>query len=315
MNTSAKGSCRRAFTDTLCELAPIYPQFNAVTTDARGSVTLERFAQEFPQQFVEMGIAEQDAVSVSAGLAMTGKNVFVCGPACFLTTRSLEQVKVDVAYNHTNVKVVGVSGGLSYGPLGATHTTVTDIAQIRCIFNMMVLLPCDAAQTKALTRQLAEMTGPAYMRMGRGDVYDVYAPDATFTIGKANQLREGIDLTIIACGEMVWYALQAAEKLSAQGIHARVLDMFTVKPLDREAVLKAAQETGCILTVEEHSIYGGLGGAVAELLIQNHPVPMKIMGLPDEDIILGNSQELFTYYGIDGDGICKGALELLKQKR
>lgn len=311
MNTIAKGSCRKAFTETLNALAYERKEIYAVTTDARGSVTLEKYAQEHPEQFVEMGIAEQDSVSVSAGIAMTGKNVFVCGPACFLTTRSLEQVKVDVAYNHTNVKVVGVSGGLSYGPLGATHTTVTDIAQIRCIFNMTVLLPCDAAQTESLTRSLADFTGPVYMRMGRGDVYNVYEKGTGFTIGKANLLKDGGDLTIIACGEMVWHALQAAEKLEAQGIHARVLDMFTVKPLDREAVLKAAADTGRILTVEEHSVYGGLGGAVAELLMQEHPVPMKIMGLPDEDIILGNSGDLFAYYGIDGDGIAKGALELL----
>lgn len=313
MSIQTKGSCRKAFTGTLDALAYEYPDVNAVTTDARGSVTLEQFAQNHPGQFVEMGIAEQDAVSVSAGMALTGKNVFVCGPACFLTTRSLEQVKVDVAYNKTNVKVVGVSGGLSYGPLGATHTTVTDIAQIRCIFNMTVLLPADAAQTEALTRQLAQFHGPAYMRMGRGDVYDVYKKGESFTIGKAKQLRDGSDLTIIACGEMVWYAVQAAEKLAQEGIQARVLDMFTVKPIDREAVLQAAQETGRILTVEEHSVYGGLGGAVAEILCQEKPVPLKIMGLPDEDIILGNSTELFTYYGIDAEGIRKGALELLKR--
>ncbi len=313
MSMQTKGSCRKAFTGTLDALAYEHPDINAVTTDARGSVTLEQFAQNHPDQFVEMGIAEQDAVSVSAGMALTGKNVFVCGPACFLTTRSLEQVKVDVAYNKTNVKVVGVSGGLSYGPLGATHTTVTDIAQIRCIFNMTVLLPADAAQTEALTRQLAQFHGPVYMRMGRGDVYDVYEKGEEFTIGKAKQLRDGSDLTIIACGEMVWYAVRAAEKLAQEGVQARVLDMFTVKPIDREAILKAAQETGRILTVEEHSVYGGLGGAVAEILCQEKPVPLKIMGLPDEDIILGNSTELFTYYGIDAEGIRKGALELLKR--
>ncbi len=313
MKTETKGSCRKAFTSTLNALAYQYPDINAVTTDARGSVTLEQFAQQHPEQFVEMGIAEQDAVSVSAGMALTGKNVFVCGPACFLTTRSLEQVKVDVAYNKTNVKVVGVSGGLSYGPLGATHTTVTDIAQIRCIFNMTVLLPADAVQTEAITQQLAQFQGPVYMRMGRGDVYDVYPKGEEFTIGKAKQLRDGSDLTIISCGEMVWYAVHAAEKLEQDGIHARVLDMFTIKPIDREAVLKAARETGHILTVEEHSVYGGLGGAVAEILSQEFPTPMKIMGLPDEDIILGNSSELFTYYGIDGDGIYKGARELLKK--
>ena len=151
------------------------------------------------------------------------------------------------------------------------------------------------------------------MRMGRGDVYDVYEKGEEFTIGKAKQLRDGSDLTIIACGEMVWYAVRAAEKLAQEGVQARVLDMFTVKPIDREAILKAAQETGRILTVEEHSVYGGLGGAVAEILCQEKPVPLKIMGLPDEDIILGNSTELFTYYGIDAEGIRKGALELLKR--
>ena len=310
---STKGSCRKAFTETLNTLAYDHKEINVVTSDARGSVTLEKFAVEHPSQFVEMGIAEQDAVSVGAGMAMTGKNVFVCGPACFLTTRSLEQMKVDVAYNNTNVKVVGVSGGLSYGPLGATHTTVTDIAQIRCMFNMTILFPCDAAQTESITRSLAEFEGPVYMRMGRGDVYDVYEKGTEFTIGRANQLKDGTDLTIIACGEMVWYALEAAKALEKQGIHVRVLDMFTVKPLDRDAVLKAAKETGHILTVEEHSVYGGLGSSVAELLVQEHPVPMKLLGLPDEDIVLGTSTDLFHYYGLDSEGIVKGTLELLKR--
>ena len=178
---------------------------------------------------------------------------------------------------------------------------------------MTILFPCDAAQTESITRSLAEFEGPVYMRMGRGDVYDVYEKDTEFTIGRANQLKDGADLTIIACGEMVWYALEAAKALEKQGIHARVLDMFTVKPLDRDAVLKAAKETGRILTVEEHSVYGGLGSSVAELLVQEYPVPMKLLGLPDEDIVLGTSTDLFHYYRLDSEGIVKGALELLKQ--
>ncbi len=308
-----KTSCRKAFTDTLTLLAKENKDIFAVTTDASGSVTLGGFSKEFPMQFADMGIAEQNSVAVSAGLSLTGFNVFVCGPACFMTARAYEQIKVDVGYNHTNVKLIGVSGGLSYGPLGGTHTTLHDLAGLRALPNIVTLLPADGEQTRVLTEYLATYNGPAYMRMGRGDVPAVYESGEIFEVGKAKKLREGTDLTIIAAGETVWHAVQAADKLALKGIKARVLDFFSIRPCDSEAVLAAASETGRILVVEEHSVNGGLGSLVSELVVQNCPVPVKLLGLPDAEIIVGESSQLFAHYGIDADGIIMAATELLKK--
>lgn len=302
-------ACRKAFTDTLLELAKTDKSIVAVTTDARGSVTLGDFAKELPDQFVECGIAEQNAVGISAGLAHSGKKAYVCGPACFYVARSLEQVKVDVAYNRTNVKILGVSGGVAYGALGATHHSLHDIAVLRTFPGMNIVLPCDARQTARLVRMLTGCPEPVYVRVGRAAVPDVYEnDDFPFEFGKANMLTDGSDLTIIATGETVYHAYHAALRLAGQGISARVLDMAFIKPLDTEAILKAARETGRIITVEEHSRYGGLGAAVAETISEN-PVPVKILGIPDEDVVHGNSKEIFAHYGLDTDGIVRAALE------
>ncbi|MCM1077429.1 MAG: transketolase family protein [Bacteroides sp.] len=302
-------ACRKAFTDTLLELARIDKEIVAVTTDARGSVTLGDFAKELPEQFVECGIAEQNAVGISAGLAHSGKKAYVCGPACFYVARSLEQVKVDVAYNRTNVKILGVSGGVAYGALGATHHSLHDIAVLRTFPGMNVVLPCDARQTRKLVKMLVNRPEPVYVRVGRAAVPDVYEnDDFDFEFGKANTLLDGNDLTIIATGETVYHAYQAGLRLREKGINARVLDMAFVKPLDEEAILKAARETGRIITVEEHSRYGGLGAAVTETIAEN-PVPVKILGIPDEDVVHGTSPEIFAHYGLNADGIVRVALE------
>ncbi len=293
---------RMAFTETLQALASADPLIFAVATDSRGSVTLTDFAAALPNQFVECGIAEQNAIGVAAGLAGAGLRPFVCGPACFYSLRSAEQVKVDVAYSGMNVKVIGVSGGVSYGPLGATHHATQDIALMRAFPGIEVFLPSDAAQMVAMTKYLATSGSPAYVRMGRGAVEDIYGADAPFIPGKANVLREGNAACIIAAGEMVAPALAAARLLAGRGISARVLDMHTIKPLDEEAVLAAAQ-TGLVVTVEEHSVHGGLGAAVAEVLCQRCPVPMMILGLPDESLYSGTSAEIFAHYGLTGNRI------------
>lgn len=302
---------RKAFTETLLELARKDPCIFAVATDSRGSVTLSEFAQELPQQFVECGIAEQDAIGIGAGLACTGLRPFVCGPASFYSLRSAEQIKIDVAYCHQNVKIIGVSGGVSYGALGSTHHAVQDIALMRAIPGLQVVLPADANAAVQLTRALASSNEPAYVRMGRNAVEDVYPPYASFTIGKANVLREGTDLTIVACGELVLPALCAAEKLNQRGIAVSVLDMHTIKPLDRGAICRAAQ-MGPILTIEEHSVLGGLGAAVAEVVCQEWPTKMRIMGLPDEVLYTGESKEVFVHYGLTAEGIAQSAEELLQ---
>ena len=271
-------ACRKSFTDTLLELAREDKDIIAVTTDARGSVTLGDFANELPEQFVECGIAEQNAVGISAGLAHSGKKVFVCGPACFYVARSLEQVKVDLAYSRNNVKILGVSGGVAYGALGATHHSLHDIAALRTFPAMNIVLPCDARQTRKLVKQLVDYPAPVYVRVGRAAVPDVYEnDDFEFNIGKANTLLDGTDLTIIGTGETVYHAYQAGLELKNHGINVRVLDMAWIKPYDKEAILKAAKETGRIITVEEHSQFGGLGAIVTETISEN-PVPVRIIG-------------------------------------
>jgi len=302
------------FTDTLLELAKKDKDIVVLTSDARGSVTLTDFAEQLPEQFVEVGIAEQNSVGIGAGLATCGKKPFVCGPACFLSARSLEQVKVDVAYTHTNVKIIGVSGGVSYGALGASHHSLHDIAVMRAFPGMTVIIPSDARQTKKMTEALVNFEGPVYVRMGRNAVPDVYKDDNfAFEIGKSITLLEGNDISIIASGETVRYALDAGLILKEKGINARVIDMHTLKPLDEKAVLDAAKETGHIITVEEHSIFGGLGSAVCQIVSENNPVPVKVIGIPDETTVTGTSREVFKHYGITGENISKIAIDMLKK--
>ncbi len=311
MNTADQNTipCRKMFTDTLVELAKSDKDIVAVTTDARGSVTLDKFANELPEQFVELGIAEQNAVGVAAGLVSAGKKAFVCGPACFYVARSLEQVKVDVAYSANPVKILGVSGGVSYGALGFSHHSLHDIAVLRTFPGMHIVLPCDIYQTQKLVKELVDYPFPVYIRVGRNAVPNVYENEnAPFKIGKANLLLDGNDLTIIGTGETVYHCQQAGKKLLEKGIKARVIDMHTLKPFDTEIVIKAAKETGKIITVEEHSVSGGLGGTVAEVIAQHCPVPMKILGIPDEYAIHGTPMQLFNYYGIDADGIFENAI-------
>ncbi|MBB4035631.1 transketolase [Dysgonomonas hofstadii] len=305
--------CRKSFTSTLLSLAREDKDIIAVTSDASGSVTLNDYAKELPGQFIEVGIAEQNAVGIAAGLASAGKKVFVCGPACFYVARSLEQVKVDMAYSKMPVKILGVSGGVSYGALGSTHHSLHDIAALRTFPGMQVVLPSDVRQTKKLVEQLINYDYPVYVRVGRNAVPDVYQDENfEFKIGKANTILEGNDITLIGTGETVFHCYQAALKLKKDGVNARVIDMHTLKPVDEEVILKAAKETGKIITVEEHSIFGGLGAIVTEITSQIYPVPVKILGIPDENAIHAKPLEIFHHYGIDHEGIYKSSLELLR---
>ncbi|MDU1310781.1 MULTISPECIES: transketolase family protein [Clostridium] len=303
---------RQVICDTLMELAKDDKDIYVLTSDSRGSASMTNFANEYPKQFVEVGIAEQNLVGIAAGLATTGKKCFAASPACFLTMRSIEQVKVDVAYSNTNVKLIGISGGVSYGALGMSHHSLQDIAVMRAIPNMDIFLPADRFETEKLVRELVKYDKPAYIRIGRNPVDDVYeSTDFDFQIGKANVMREGKDITIIATGETVKPAIEASDELKELGIKCRVLNMHTIKPLDKEAIIKAAKETGHIIIVEEHSIYGGLGAAVSEVVVQNAPVPMKIVGIKDEAAITGTSKEIFNYYGLSKENLVKLAKELI----
>lgn len=290
---------REVINDTLIKYAKDNKDIVVLTSDSRGSAKLGPFADAYPNQFIETGIAEQNIVGVSAGLASAGKIPFVASPACFLSMRSVEQVKVDVAYSNTNVKLIGISGGVSYGALGMSHHSVQDIAVMRAIPNMTVIIPADRFETEKMVEALIETVGPTYVRVGRNPVEDVYSStDFDYTIGKAIELHEGNDITIIACGETVKVALDAAIALEEEHVSVRVLNMHTLKPLDEEAIIRGAKETGRIITLEEHSIFGGLGGAVCEVTAKNHPVPVTILGIPDEPAIAGESKEVFDYYGL-----------------
>ena len=282
-------------------------------SDSRGSASLTSFADTLPNQFVEVGIAEQSLVSISAGLASCGKLPFAASPACFLSTRSMEQIKVDIAYSGANVKLIGISGGISYGALGMTHHSTQDIAALASIPGMRVYLPSDRFQTKALMENLVKDDKPAYIRVGRGAVADVYSSEnIPFAMDKATLISDGSDVTIIACGEMVSGAKEAGELLSKKGISARVLDMYCVKPIDRDAVIKAARETKGIVTVEEHSPSGGLGAMVSQIVASECPVIVRNLSLPDSPVITGNSREVFEHYALDAKGVAATAEKIVR---
>ena len=304
---------RRVICEALMQKASQYKGVVVLCSDSRGSASLEPFAQAYPEQFVEVGIAEQDLVSIAAGMASCGMKPFAASPACFLSTRSLEQIKVDVAYSQNNVKLIGISGGISYGPLGMTHHSTQDIACIASIPGMRVYLPSDRHQTECLMQALMADDFPAYLRVGRNPVEDVYTPgQCNFVMDKATMLQQGKDITIIACGEMVREAQKAGERLKQKGISARVLDMYCIKPIDRQAVLDAAQETGGIITIEEHSIFGGLGAMVSQIVSTCCPVPVVNMALPDQPAIAGTSRQVFDYYGLNTDGIVEHAERMVR---
>lgn len=303
---------RKAICDVLLEKAKDDRDIVVLCSDSRGSASMAPFFDVYPDQSVEVGIAEQNLVSISAGLAKCGKKTFCFSPACFLSTRSYEQTKVDVAYSNTNVKLIGISGGVSYGALGMSHHSAQDIAAMSAIPNMRVYLPSDRFQTAALIEALLKDEKPAYVRVGRNPVEDVYTEDYSgFELDKASVLTEGNDVTIIACGEMVRPALDAAALLKEHGISATVLDMYCVKPLDKNAVLKAAQETNLIVTVEEHAPFGGLGSMVSQVVAANCPKKVINLALPDAPVITGNSRQVFDYYGLNAEGIARTVMENL----
>lgn len=303
---------RTAICQVLLEKAAQDKDIVVLCSDSRGSASLAPFAERFPAQFVEVGIAEQNLVSISAGMAKCGKKPFAASPACFVSTRSYEQAKVDVAYSNTNVKLIGISGGISYGALGMSHHSAQDIAAMSAIPNMRVYLPSDRHQTRCLVEALLQDEKPAYIRVGRNPVEDIYEEGNTpFEMDRATVLSEGGDIAIIACGEMVRPAREAAALLEQEGIHAAVLDMYCVKPLDTEAVIRAAGAARAVLTVEEHSPFGGLGAAVSQTVAANCPKKTVNLSLPDAPVITGSSQEVFDYYGLNAEGICKKAREIL----
>ncbi|MGH9600532.1 MAG: transketolase family protein [Terracidiphilus sp.] len=306
--------CRDAYIRTLEEMAAADERVCAVASDSLSSAKLKNFKAKFPDRFVNVGIAEQNMVGVGAGLANGGMIPYVCGAGCFLTARAMEQVKVDLAYSKSNVKLCGMSPGMAYGQLGPTHHSIEDLAWTRILPNLTVLVPADPVETAAAMRYSLVHEGPMYLRISRMPVPCVHAEDYEFRLGKAAVLREGSDVTLIANGVLVARALDAARALAARGISARVLNMSTVKPLDREAILDAARTTRGIVTAEEALAAGGLGGAVAEVLAQEHPARMRILGLPDVFAPTGTAEFLLEHFGLTAAGIERAATDLLKDE-
>src|SRR5579872_41558 len=273
--------CRKAFSHTLAELAEADPRIVAVANDSIGSSNLKEFSARFPNRIINVGIAEQNMVGVVAGLANGGLIPFVCGASCFLTGRALEQIKVDLGYSRSNVKLCGMSSGVAYGELGPTHHSIEDLAWTRAIANMTVIVPADPLETAQALRAAAAYDGPVFFRHSRMPVPALHAADYRFEFGRAATLRRGSDVTLIANGTMVCRALEAAALLEDDGIQAAVVNMSTIRPLDRDAILKAAA-AGPIVTIEEHTVFGGLGGAIAEIVVQSHPIRMRLLGFPGE---------------------------------
>ena len=298
--------------EVLMEAAKTDKNIVALCSDSRGSGSFTPFAQNYPEQFVETGIAEQNLVSIAAGLAKCGKKAYAVSPACFLSTRSYEQCKIDVAYSDTNVKLIGISGGVSYGALGMSHHSAQDIAALSAIPNMRVYIPSDAYQTEALTKALLKDEKPAYIRVGRNAVDPVYEEgNVPFEMDHATVVCDGSEVAIVACGEMVKPAKDAAKLLGQEGISVRVLDMYCVKPLDREAVIETAKNVKAIVTVEEHAPFGGLGSMVAQVVGEHCLKKVVNLSLPDAPVITGTSKEVFDHYGLNAEGIAAKVREIL----
>ena len=302
------------FSETLQRLAADDNNIIAVTSDSRGSGKLIPFGKKFPEQHIEVGIAEQNLVGVAAGLASCGKKVFAVSPACFLTARALEQIKNDVAYSDNPVNVIGISAGVSYGALGSTHHSLHDYAALRAINNIMVVAPADNWETEKAIELAAATKQPVYLRFGKNPMPPLKeVNDDMFAFGKGRVICEGNDVAIIASGETVFPALQAVNRLNAEGIYATVISMHTIKPLDTELISMLADKCKAIVTVEEHSVYGGLGEACASYLLQSgYKKPFKIMGIPDEYTVTGSQQDIFNHYGINEEGIADVVMSLLK---
>jgi len=314
INTNSYKPNQEIFAATLQRLAADDKDIIAVTSDSRGSGKLVPFGQQFPAQIIEVGIAEQNLVGVAAGLASCGKKVFAVSPACFLTARALEQIKNDVAYSNNPVKVIGISAGVSYGALGSTHHSLHDFAALRAINNIMVVAPADNFETEQAIKLAAKTNVPIYLRFGKKPMPPLKENnDDVFAFGKGRVICEGDDVAIIATGEAVYTALEAANKLKAQNVAATVISMHTIKPLDTELLVAVAKKCKVIITVEEHSVYGGLGEACAAFLIQNNfHNKFKIIGIPDEYTVTGSQTEILNHYGISKDGIAETVLKLLK---
>ncbi len=309
-----KKSTRVGYGEALVELGEKNPNVVVLDADVSVSTKSEMFKKKFPERFFNVGVAEQNLCTVSAGLSLTGKIPFATAYGAFIG-RGWEQIKISICYANLNVKIVGTHGGILTGPDGATHQALEEIAIMRVLPNMRVIVPCDAIEAKKATLSVAEIEGPCYIRLGRESVPIITDEKTPFKIGKAEVLKEGNDVTIIACGYMVYEALQAGEILRNNGIYARVIDLHTIKPIDKEIIVKAAKETGAIVTAEEHQLIGGLGSAVAEVLGQEAPIPMEMVGVHDRFGVSGSAENLLREFNLKDVDIVKAIEKVLKRKK
>jgi transketolase len=302
------------FADTLLELARADRQVLAVTSDSRGSGKLTRFSQALPNQLIEVGIAEQNLVGVAAGLATAGKKVFAVSPASFLTARALEQIKNDVCYSDVPVVLVGISAGASYGALGSTHHSLHDLAALRAIHNLLVVAPADNLETRAAIQAAAGSRQPLFVRFGKAPLFNLHRTGTKFELGKALTVVDGSDVAFISTGETVVHCMLAAAYWAERGLSCRVLSMHTVKPLDKAAIVRAGRECRALLTVEEHSLHGGLGEACAAVLMEaGIPLPFRMVGVPDEETVTGSQADIFSHYGMTMEGLVEASRPLLKR--
>lgn len=306
---------RDGFGEGLLELGRANPNVVALSGDLEDSARAIWFKKEFPARFFSVGIAEQDMIGTAAGLAIMGKIPFACSFSQFVTGKALEQMRLAVCYQNLNVKIVGSHGGLSVGADGATAESLEELTVLRSLPRMTVIVPADALEAKKATIASAAYPGPVYLRLGRAPIPQITKPEDPFTIGRACVLRGGNDVAIVACGIMVAHALAAAEILDKEGVSARVINLHTIKPIDRAALLAAARETGAVVTAEEHTVLGGLGGAVAEVLAQEHPVPMRFVGTADRFGTSGDPVELWKAFGLMPEDIANAVRDVLRAKQ
>ncbi|MDD5171557.1 MAG: transketolase family protein [Candidatus ainarchaeum sp.] len=310
-----KKASRDGFGKALLELGEKDPNVWAVSADVSESTRTHWFAEKFPQRFVQVGVAEQNMAGVAAGIASCGKLAFISAFGAFSPGRNFDQIRVSVCYNDSNVKVHASHAGLSVGPDGASHQMLEDVALMRSLPNMMVIVPCDVEQAKKATLAVAKVKTPAYIRTSRENAPVFTTPNTPFEIGKANVYRDGKDVAIFACGLQVYEALKAAEELKKKGIDAAVIDMHTIKPIDAATITTYASKCGIVVSVEDHQINGGLGSAIAEVLCEKCPTPLVRVGMKDKFGESGNAYDLFKKYGLDAAGIVKAAENAMKLKR
>ncbi len=305
---------RKGFGEGLVILGKEDPNVVGLCCDLTGSTMMSDFANQFPERYVEVGVAEQNMVGIAAGMAHEGKVAFCTSYATFSPGRSWDQIRVSVCYSGNNVKVIGSHAGISVGPDGATHQAMEDIAISRVLPRMIVLVPCDAIEARKMTIAAGKIHGPVYIRLAREKTPQFTTENTPFEIGKAQVFRTGSDCTITAAGPQVYYALQAAEKLSQEGIECEVINVGSVKPMDEKTVIASAKKTGCVVSAEEHQVTGGVGSAVAEVLSRNYPVPQEYVGMPDHFGESGEPNELIAKWGMDSAAVYKAVKKVIKRK-